>query len=50
MAEKIVQPELVPLVERSIKQMLAMDADYINSKPTQFVDKHGVTWEARDGR
>lgn len=47
-AEKIIQAELVPHVERAVQHVLALDAAYMKSKPASFVDVHGTRWVRAD--
>lgn len=43
-ADKIIDPLLVPLVERAVKSVLALDGTYVNSHPSSFMDEQGVRW------
>ncbi len=43
-ADQILDPELVPLVEKYVKEMIALDKEYMASGPTEYIDKDGVKW------
>lgn len=47
-AEKIIQPELVPLVERSVQKILAMDRAYMETPTREFTDTNGTRWVPHD--
>lgn len=43
-ADKILDPVLVPEVEAACGRMLKIDGDFLRSKPSEFVDKRGRVW------
>jgi len=43
-AEKIIDRTLCPLVIVACNQILATDTAYIDSKPSEFVDRKGQKW------
>jgi hypothetical protein len=43
-ADKILDRQLVPLVQDAVKEILRMDADFIKSNPSEFVDETGQRW------
>lgn len=43
-ADKIIDRELYPLVQAVVDTILAMDAEYIASNPTEFIDETGAIW------
>jgi len=43
-ADKIVDPVLVPLVEQFVKEVFALDKAFTESDPSEFVDESGTTW------
>lgn len=43
-AENILDPELVPQVEKYVAEMIRLDDAYITSIPKEFVDSKGVKW------
>jgi hypothetical protein len=43
-ADKIIDPVLVPLVEIASNTILAMDKEYMDSKPNTFTDENGNKW------
>ncbi len=43
-AEKIIDPVLVPLVEKYVEEIKRMDAAFMASKPSEFTDKKGTVW------
>lgn len=44
-ADKILDPLLVPIVEKYCQEIKRMDEDFISSKPKEFTDKNGTTWK-----
>jgi len=44
-ADKILDPQLVPLIERFCAVSFQLDHEFINSKPDTFVDKDGKIWK-----
>lgn len=44
-ADKIIDPLLVPLVSKFCDEMFALDRAYVKSKPSEFVDKNGDRWK-----
>lgn len=47
-ADKILDREILPTVERLCEEVLQMDAAYRKSKPNEFIDKSGVKWRRVD--
>lgn len=43
-ADKILDPVLVPLVEAFVKEVFELDKAFMASKPSEFTDDHGTTW------
>ena len=43
-ADKILDPTLVPLVERACAEIFQLDAEFVASKPSRIVDKKGCVW------
>lgn len=43
-ADKILDPALVPLVEKACREIMAIDDEFMASRPRSFVDEGGVTW------
>jgi hypothetical protein len=43
-ADKILDPTLVPLVQKFVDEVLAVDKKYIASNPSEFTDKAGDKW------
>lgn len=43
-ADKIIDPVLVPLVEQFAKQVFALDKAFMASDPSEFIDESGATW------
>lgn len=43
-ADKILDRELVPLVEAAVKEIIALDKAFRASKPSEFVDENGTKW------
>jgi hypothetical protein len=48
-ADKILDPTLVPLVQAKVDEILRMDAAFIGSNPKDFTDEDGIKW-TRDNR
>ena len=48
-ADKILDPALVPLVQARCDEIKQIDAAYIKSKPSEFIDEDGVKWRRFDG-
>lgn len=44
-ADKIIDPILVPLVQAKVDAILAMDKAYMDSEPSEFTDETGVRWQ-----
>lgn len=44
-ADKIIDPTLVPLVEATCEDIAKLDAAFIDSKPSQFTDENGTIWK-----
>lgn len=47
-ADKILDREILPTIERLCKEILEIDAAYRRSKPNEFVDASGVKWRRVD--
>ena len=47
-ADKIIDPILLPSVEALVKEILAIDAAFRKTKPTEFTDEKGVTWVRKE--
>lgn len=43
-ADKILDRELLPTIQKLCNEILAMDSVYRKSNPNEFVDKAGVKW------
>jgi hypothetical protein len=43
-ADKILDPVLLPLVERYCKIIRDMDKEFMRGKPNEFTDENGTTW------
>lgn len=43
-ADKIIDPILVPLVERAVSEIKSLDKQYIHSDRSQFIDENGDEW------
>lgn len=43
-AEKILDRELVPLVQSYVDKIKSLDRSYMDSNPSEFIDAHGVKW------
>ena len=43
-ADKILDPTLVPLVEETCKAIFALDRQYMDPPPQEFVDESGTRW------
>jgi hypothetical protein len=43
-AEKIIDPLLVPIVKYFVDGILQMDKEFIQAKPDSFIDESGQTW------
>lgn len=43
-ADKIIDPTLVPLVQRACDEILAIDRAYMSSDRYEFVDESGARW------
>jgi hypothetical protein len=44
-ADKILDRELLPLVQSKCKAILAFDESFRDSKPSRFIDENGSTWQ-----
>lgn len=44
-ADKIIDRELLPMVQAASREILAMDAAFVANEPRQFRDSRGVTWQ-----
>jgi hypothetical protein len=43
-ADRVLDPTLVPLVERFLKEVKRLDQEFMDSRPSLFVDEVGTTW------
>lgn len=43
-ADKILDPVLVPLVQKYVDEIRSLDAEFVKSDPDTFVDDHGHRW------
>src|SRR5271154_5352658 len=43
-ADKILDPTLVPLVERYVAEIIELDRQFVKSDPGEFIDVQGATW------
>ena len=43
-ADKILDRDILPTVEKLCEEIVAIDAAYIRSAPSEFVDEAGVKW------
>lgn len=43
-ADKILDPRLIPLVEVACEAILSMDREWIRSRPSEFTDESGAVW------
>jgi hypothetical protein len=43
-ADKILDREILPYVQQFAKEIIRMDAEYIRSRPAEFVDENGTRW------
>lgn len=43
-ADKILDPALVPLVQSKVDEILEIDRRFVASDPSEFVDEGGVQW------
>jgi hypothetical protein len=43
-AEKILDPVLVPIIQNVVNQVLELDHSFIHNDPSEYKDEHGVTW------
>jgi hypothetical protein len=44
-ADKILDRELYPLVQAQVDRILAMDAEFVKSRPSEFTDESGQRWQ-----
>lgn len=47
-AEKILDPTLVPLIAKAVELAKALDAEFVREGMVEFVDEKGVTWRRTD--
>lgn len=47
-ADKILDPTLLPLIERACTEILSLDRDYISSDPGEFTDERGQKWRREE--
>lgn len=43
-ADKILDRDILPIVEQRCRQILALDAEYVRSNPSEFADEKGGKW------
>lgn len=43
-ADKILDPDLLPIVERYCAEIIRLDEEYITSRPDKFTDETGQVW------
>ena len=43
-AEKILDPILVPIIQKYVDEIFARDRDFVKSNPNQFYDQNGDRW------
>jgi hypothetical protein len=43
-ADKILDPVLVPIIERHVDEILAIDEAFVRSRPATFTDERGDVW------
>lgn len=43
-ADKILDPVLVPKIQRCVDEIFALDKEFIASKPSEFTDGSGTKW------
>jgi hypothetical protein len=44
-ADRIIDRELYPLVQKAVDEILLLDHEFIKSKPLEFTDETGTTWK-----
>lgn len=44
-ADKIIDRELYPLVQAAVDEILRIDREFIDSKPSEFIDDTGAKWK-----
>ena len=44
-ADKILDPALVPLVEERCREIKRLDADFMRTHPSEFLDEAGHRWQ-----
>lgn len=49
-ADKILDPLLVPLVQQRCSEILELDAAFLKSKPGEFTDEEGTAWRRVEGK
>lgn len=47
-ADKVLDRDLVPLIEALVAQVDRMDREFMNSRPSEFVDENGTIWRRAD--
>lgn len=47
-ADKVLDRDLVPLIEALVAQVDRMDREFMNSRPSEFVDENGTLWRRAD--
>lgn len=43
-ADKILDPLLVPLIQRHVDEIFRLDAEFMQAAPSRFVDERGQAW------
>lgn len=46
-ADKIIDPVLVPKVTARVKEIFQLDRNFMNNQPGEYVDETGATWQRR---
>lgn len=44
-AEKILDPNLVPQIERLVAEIFRLDRDFMHNRPGEYMDENGETWQ-----
>lgn len=47
-ADKIIDPLLVPLVEKAVRAVFALDKAFMDSRPDRFTDEKDRVWVRQD--
>jgi hypothetical protein len=46
-ADKIIDRNLLPLVQKKCREIIAADKDFRSNKPSEFTDEDGTVWEIK---